>query len=155
MPRERVPTRRAAAIETLGSATELCTNKPGALPQNRMRIAELRLHQPCCRRCPLRLPFARGPIRCRSGTTALRRPDRMAGTAQHIGLYGFGVAAHIVAQVARWQGREVYAFTLPGDAAGQEFARTLGGCWAGGSDHLPPRELDAAILFAPSLPWSG
>lgn len=79
----------------------------------------------------------------------------MAGTAQHIGLYGFGVAAHIVAQVARWQGREVYAFTLPGDAAGQEFARTLGGCWAGGSDHLPPRELDAAILFAPSLPWSG
>jgi propanol-preferring alcohol dehydrogenase len=73
----------------------------------------------------------------------------MAGDARRLGLYGFGAAAHIVAQVARHQGRQVYAFTRPGDAAGQQFARDLGAVWAGGSDERPPEELDAAILFAP------
>lgn len=73
----------------------------------------------------------------------------MAGDARRLGIYGFGAAAHIVAQVARWQGREVYAFTRPGDSAGQAFARSLGAAWAGGSDEPPPEPLDAAILFAP------
>lgn len=77
------------------------------------------------------------------------RSLRMAGEAQRLGLYGFGAAAHIVAQVARWQGREVYAFTRPGDRTAQDFARALGTVWAGGSDERPPKELDAAILFAP------
>ena len=72
----------------------------------------------------------------------------MAGDAPRLGLYGFGAAAHIIAQVARWQGREVYAFTKPGDAAGQAFARGLGAVWAGGSDQPPPKPLDAAIIFA-------
>jgi propanol-preferring alcohol dehydrogenase len=72
-----------------------------------------------------------------------------ADDAQRLGLYGFGAAAHIIAQVARHQGRQVFAFTKPGDAAGQQFARDLGAGWAGGSDQLPPEELDAAILFAP------
>lgn len=73
----------------------------------------------------------------------------MAGNAKRLGLYGFGAAAHIIAQVARWQGREVYAFTSPGDAATQTFARSLGAEWAGGSDETPPEQLDAAIIFAP------
>ena len=77
------------------------------------------------------------------------RAYRMAGPAQRIGLYGFGGAAHILAQVAVRQGREVYAFTKPGDAEGQAFARTLGAAWAGGSDDLPPVPLDAALIFAP------
>jgi len=74
----------------------------------------------------------------------------MAGDAEHLGLYGFGSSAHIVAQVARYQGRKVYAFTRPGDARAQAFARELGAVWAGGSDVLPPVALDAAILFAPA-----
>ncbi|MEM5310779.1 zinc-dependent alcohol dehydrogenase family protein [Paraburkholderia sp. JHI869] len=73
----------------------------------------------------------------------------MAGDAQRIGIYGFGAAAHIVAQVARHQGRTVYAFTRPGDDAAQQFARRLGANWAGGSDERAPEELDAALLFAP------
>lgn len=73
----------------------------------------------------------------------------MAGAARRIGLYGFGAAAHIVAQVARHQRREVYAFTRPGDAAAQAFALGLGAAWAGGSDETPPVALDAALLFAP------
>ena len=71
-----------------------------------------------------------------------------AGDARRLGIYGFGAAAHIVAQVARSQGREVYAFTRPGDAAAQNFARRLGAVWAGGSDERSPAELDAAIIFA-------
>ena len=67
---------------------------------------------------------------------------------RRLGLYGFGAAAHILAQVARWQGREVFAFTRPGDAASQAFARRLGAAWAGGSDEPPPQQLDAAIVFA-------
>ncbi len=74
---------------------------------------------------------------------------RMAGDAERLGIYGFGAAAHIVAQVARYEGRRLFAFTRPGDAAAQAFARRLGCEWAGGSDELPPEELDAAILFAP------
>jgi propanol-preferring alcohol dehydrogenase len=71
------------------------------------------------------------------------------GEARRLGIYGFGAAAHIVAQLARWQGCEIYAFTKPGDRAGQAFALSLGAVWAGDSDMLPPVELDAAILFAP------
>jgi len=77
------------------------------------------------------------------------RSYRMAGDAKLLGLYGFGAAAHILTQVAIAEGREVYAFTKPGDDDGQQFARELGSVWAGGSDELPPVELDAAILFAP------
>ena len=71
------------------------------------------------------------------------------GEATRLGLYGFGAAAHIVTQVALYQGRQVYAFTRPGDSRGQEFALSLGAVWAGGSDQSPPEQLDAAILFAP------
>ena len=77
------------------------------------------------------------------------RSLRLAGDAERIGLYGFGASAHIVAQVARHQGRRVFAFTRPGDDEGQAFARELGAEWAGGSDERPPEELDAAIVFAP------
>lgn len=77
------------------------------------------------------------------------RAWRLAGHARHLGLYGFGAAAHIAIQVARFHGQQVYAFTRPGDHAGQRFARGLGAAWAGGSDEQPPVSLDAAILFAP------
>jgi propanol-preferring alcohol dehydrogenase len=73
----------------------------------------------------------------------------LAGDGERLGLYGFGASAHIITQVARHQGRRVFAFTRPGDTAGQEFARELGAEWAGGSDESPPEELDAAIIFAP------
>ncbi len=76
------------------------------------------------------------------------RSLRKAGEAKRLGIYGFGAAAHIVAQVARYEGREVFAFTRPGDNDGQEFARGLGAVWAGGSDERPPEELDGAIVFA-------
>ncbi|MDF2447008.1 MAG: alcohol dehydrogenase [Moraxellaceae bacterium] len=77
------------------------------------------------------------------------RALRMAGDARRLGLYGFGAAAHLVAQVALAQGREVYAFTRPGDTAAQALALALGATWAGGSDEMPPVRLDAALLFAP------
>jgi alcohol dehydrogenase, propanol-preferring len=83
------------------------------------------------------------------------RSYRMAGAGargegpQALGLYGFGAAAHILAQVAVWQGRRVYAFTRAGDEAAQAFAKSLGAVWAGGSDEMPPEPLDAAIIFAP------
>ena len=77
------------------------------------------------------------------------RSLRLAGDAERLGLYGFGASAHIVAQVARHQGRRVFAFTRPGDEAGQAFARELGAEWAGDSTGRPPEELDAAIVFAP------
>jgi len=73
----------------------------------------------------------------------------MAGEGKTLGLYGFGAAAHIITQVARWQGRDVFAFTSPGDTAKQDFARGLGVGWAGGSDEAPPELLDAAIIYAP------
>ncbi len=72
-----------------------------------------------------------------------------AGDAHNIGLYGFGAAAHLMAQICRAQGRQVFALTRPGDLAAQDFARRLGAVWAGGSDETPPEALDAAILFAP------
>jgi alcohol dehydrogenase, propanol-preferring len=72
----------------------------------------------------------------------------IAGAGKRLGLYGFGAAAHIIAQVARWQGRSVFAFTRPGDVATQTFARRLGAIWAGGSEQLPPEPLDAAIIYA-------
>jgi propanol-preferring alcohol dehydrogenase len=72
----------------------------------------------------------------------------IAGEGRRLGLYGFGAAAHILAQVAKWQGRSVSAFTRPGDHATQDFARSLGAVWAGGSDEMPPEPLDAAIVFA-------
>jgi len=77
------------------------------------------------------------------------RSLRAAGDARRLGLYGFGAAAHIVAQIARAEGREVFAFTRPGDSASQAFARRLGATWAGSSEERPPEPLDAAILFAP------
>jgi len=78
------------------------------------------------------------------------RALRLAGDAERLGLYGFGSSAHIVAQVARRQGRRVFAFTRPGDEEARAFARQQGAEWAGGSDERPPEELDAAILFAPA-----
>ena len=77
------------------------------------------------------------------------RSYRMAGEGKALGIYGFGAAAHILAQVAQWQGRQVFAFTRKGDTAAQDFARSLGAVWAGGSDEMPPERLDAAIIFAP------
>jgi alcohol dehydrogenase, propanol-preferring len=77
------------------------------------------------------------------------RTLRLAGEAERLGIYGFGAAAHIVAQVARHQGRRLFAFTRSGDVAAQEFARSLGAEWAGGSTELPPVPLDAALIFAP------
>ncbi len=75
--------------------------------------------------------------------------DALRGETKRLGIYGFGAAAHIVAQVARAQGCEIYAFTSPGDTKAQDFARGLGAVWAGGSDEAPPEKLDAAIIFAP------
>jgi propanol-preferring alcohol dehydrogenase len=73
----------------------------------------------------------------------------MAGEGQHLGIFGFGAAGHIIAQVARWQGRSVYAFTRAGDVEAQGLARSLGAVWAGSSEDQPPVPLDAAIIFAP------
>ena len=80
------------------------------------------------------------------------RTLRMAGDARRLGIYGFGAAAHIVAQVARHQGRRIFAFTRPGDVAAQDFARSLGAEWADDSTALPPEPLDAALIFAPVGP---
>jgi propanol-preferring alcohol dehydrogenase len=74
----------------------------------------------------------------------------MAGDPARVGLYGFGAAAHLICQVAVWEGREVYAFTRPGDERTQAFARSQGAVWAGGTDERPDVELDAALIFAPA-----
>jgi propanol-preferring alcohol dehydrogenase len=74
----------------------------------------------------------------------------MTGKGKRLGIYGFGAAAHIVTQVALWEGREIYAFTRAGDDAGQHFALEMGACWAGAAPERPPVELDAAIIFAPA-----
>ncbi|HEY9212043.1 MAG TPA: zinc-dependent alcohol dehydrogenase family protein [Ancylobacter sp.] len=92
-------------------------------------------------------PVAAAPLMC-AGLIGWRSL-RLAGEGRRIGLYGFGAAAHILAQVCRWQGREVYAFTRQGDDAAQELARSLGAHWTGSSDEAPPEPLDAAIIFAP------
>jgi propanol-preferring alcohol dehydrogenase len=76
------------------------------------------------------------------------RSYRMAGEGERLGIFGFGAAAHLLAQIAVWQGRRIYAFTRPGDTAAQRFAESLGATWAGGSDEAPPELLDAAIIFA-------
>jgi propanol-preferring alcohol dehydrogenase len=93
------------------------------------------------------LPLDAAPLLCAGliGYRALR----LAGDAERLGLYGFGASAHIVTQVARWQGRRVFAFTRPGDEDGQEFARSLGADWAGSTADTTPEQLDAAIIFAP------
>jgi propanol-preferring alcohol dehydrogenase len=77
------------------------------------------------------------------------RSYRKTGDARRLGIYGFGAAAHLVAQVAIHEKRELYAFTRPGDEAGQKSAREFGAVWAGGSDEMPPEKLDAAIIYAP------
>jgi propanol-preferring alcohol dehydrogenase len=92
-------------------------------------------------------PTALAPLLC-AGLIGWRS-YRLAGEGPALGLYGFGAAAHILCQVARWQGRRVYAFTREGDVAAQDFARRLGAVWAGGSSEPPPEPLDAAIIFAP------
>ncbi|HXW66389.1 MAG TPA: zinc-dependent alcohol dehydrogenase family protein [Thermoplasmata archaeon] len=100
----------------------------------------------------LRMPTAGSPVEVApllcSGLVGYRAL-RLAGEGPALGMYGFGGSAHLVAQVAIHRGQQVYAFTRPGDLAGQEFARELGATWAGGSDERPPRPLDAAIVFAP------
>lgn len=104
-----------------------------------------------CLRIPERYEDSRAaPLLCagligyRAYKMALSKPG-----LQRLGIYGFGAAAHIIAQVARFNDIDVYAFTRPGDLEAQEFARSLGAVWAGGSDEAPPEELDAAIIFAP------
>ena len=92
-------------------------------------------------------PVAAAPLMC-AGLIGWRTL-KLAGDARRIGIYGFGAAAHLIAQVCRWQGREVYAFTRAGDAGAQELALSLGARWAGGSDDTPPVPLDAALIFAP------
>ncbi len=94
-------------------------------------------------------PVKQAPLLC-AGLIGWRTLRRAGDDARVIGLYGFGAAAHLVAQVARHEGREVCAFTRPGDRASQDFARELGCFWAGGADEAPPRELDAALIFAPA-----
>jgi propanol-preferring alcohol dehydrogenase len=91
--------------------------------------------------------IAAAPLMC-AGLIGYRSL-RMAGDAERLGIYGFGAAAHIVAQVARHQGRQLFAFTRPGDLAAQDFARSLGAEWAGDSTAVPPEPLDAALIFAP------
>jgi alcohol dehydrogenase, propanol-preferring len=92
-------------------------------------------------------PIATAPLLC-AGLIGWRSLIA-AGEGRTIGLYGFGAAAHVIAQVCRWQGREVFAFTRAGDLAAQAFARSLGVAWAGASQEAPPQPLDAAIIFAP------
>jgi len=92
-------------------------------------------------------PVSLAPLLCAGliGWRCLKK----AGDGKQLGIYGFGAAAHIVAQIAIWQGREIFAFTRPGDEQAKEFAHSLGAAWAGGSDESPPKQLDAAIIFAP------
>jgi propanol-preferring alcohol dehydrogenase len=92
-------------------------------------------------------PVTAAPLMC-AGLIGWRSLQ-IAGDGQRIGLYGFGAAAHILAQICRWQGREIYAFTRAGDDAAQKLALSLGARWAGSSDEMPPVALDAAIIFAP------
>jgi propanol-preferring alcohol dehydrogenase len=104
-----------------------------------------------CLPLPDGLPDERAaPLLC--GGLIGYRALRMTGDAERLGLYGFGSAAHMICQVAVFQGREVYAFTRANDTETQEFARSLGAVWAGGSEERPPEELDAAIIFAPAGP---
>jgi propanol-preferring alcohol dehydrogenase len=92
-------------------------------------------------------PVSLAPLLCAGliGWRCLKK----AGDGRRLGIYGFGAAAHIIAQIAIWQGREVFAFTRPDDRQAMEFARSVGAIWAGGSDERPPAQLDAAVIFAP------
>jgi propanol-preferring alcohol dehydrogenase len=102
-----------------------------------------------CLRIPAGYPdLQAAPLLC-AGLIGWRCLKMAGSDAGRLGIYGFGAAAHIVTQVARWQGRRVFAFTRPGDEQAQAFAREVGAEWSGGSDQAPPEELDAAILFAP------
>jgi len=92
-------------------------------------------------------PVSQAPLLC-AGLIGYRSLTK-AGTARRLGIYGFGAAAHILAQIARWQGRDIYAFTRDGDTQAQDFARALGAVWAGGSSAPSPVALDAALIFAP------
>jgi len=142
---------------TCGSCRFCCRGRENLCPSARFTgyhvdggYAELALADA---RYVLPLPDALGdaevaPLLCAGliGYRALR----LAGDAERLGLYGFGAAAHLVAQVARYEGRRVFAFTRPGDAAAQRFARDMGCVWAGDSSAAPPEPLDAAIVFAPA-----
>lgn len=92
-------------------------------------------------------PIALAPLLC-AGLIGWRSLKKL-GNSKRIGIYGFGAAAHIITQICRWQQRDVYAFTRPGDTQAQDFAREIGAVWAGASEQTPPCELDGAILFAP------
>jgi propanol-preferring alcohol dehydrogenase len=116
--------------------------RPGGFASHVIARADYCIALPLCKD-----PVATAPLLC-AGLIGWRCLVK-TGDARRIGLYGFGAAAHIIAQVARWQGREVFAFTRPGDHAAQAFARSLAVAWAGGSDETPPVPLDAAIIFAP------
>jgi propanol-preferring alcohol dehydrogenase len=116
--------------------------RPGGFASHIVAKADYCIALPNCKD-----PVATAPLLC-AGLIGWRCLMK-AGDARRLGLYGFGAAAHIIAQVARRQGREVFAFTRPGDMDAQGFARSLGVAWAGGSDEVPPVPLDAAIVFAP------
>ena len=119
----------------------------GLRPRRRLRRVRGRGRALCFALPPATTPST--PRRCSAPASSAIASLVAAGDAERLGLYGFGAAAHIVAQVARHQGRRVFAFTRPGDVEGQRFARELGAEWAGGSDEPPPEPLDAAIIFAP------
>jgi propanol-preferring alcohol dehydrogenase len=158
VPRERVGTR--VGIPWLGwtcGECEWCTSgRENLCPRARFTgyhldggFAEHAVaHAGYCLPLPGDLPDVdAAPLLC-AGLIGYRA-YRAAGDAPCLGLYGFGAAAHLLAQVAVAEGRRVYAFTRPGDSAGQDFARALGAAWAGGSDEDPPEALHAAIIFAP------
>jgi len=105
-------------------------------------------HRYCFRLPPEYGDADAAPLLC-AGLIGYRSFRMVPDGAQHIGIYGFGAAAHIIAQVARYQGKEIYAFTKPGDTEGQIFAQRLGAVWAGSSLERPPVPLDAAVIFAP------
>jgi propanol-preferring alcohol dehydrogenase len=132
-----------SARENLCDAPEFTGyTRPGGFASHIVARAEYCIPLPICDD-----PVATAPLLC-AGLIGWRCLVK-TGEARRIGLYGFGAAAHIITQVARWQGREVFAFTRPGDVAAQSFAHSLGAVWAGGSDEAAPAELDAAIVFAP------
>ena len=155
--RDRRPGRRAVArldlrrlrVLPLGPREFVRPRAVHRLPDRR------RLCRADCRRRALLLCDRPALRRCRGGAADVRRPHRLPhpahgrATRALLGIYGFGAAAHIVAQVIRHQGRRRLRFTRPGDLAAQDFARSLGAEWAGGSDQPPPEPLDAALIFAP------
>jgi alcohol dehydrogenase, propanol-preferring len=132
----------AMVLKKLGTALE-------DLVDQQPRPGEIRVKVAACGVCRTDLHVVDGGLLLCAGLIGWRSLV-IAGDGKKLGLYGFGAAAHIVAQVAKWQGRSVFAFTRPGDVATQAFARRLGAIWAGGSDEMPPEPLDAAIIYATS-----